>query len=70
LQEPRGESLYGSLDDIRKAGLLNLYAKMRATVFQGGGNAFSYVDSLTLVLGDRLLATVHKSLWDQAATGS
>lgn len=62
LEEMSGESLYASLDDIRKAGLLNLYARMRATVFQDGKNAFSYVDSLRHLRQDSLLAVARTSL--------
>lgn len=62
LKEMGGESLYAVLDDTRKAGLLNLYARMRATVFQDGKNAFSYVDSLKLLREDSLLAVVRRSL--------
>src|ERR1044071_7063984 len=32
-EDKRGADLYGALDDSRKAGMLNIYAKMKATKF-------------------------------------
>jgi len=61
----KGEDLYTALDDIRKAGLLNIYSKMKATVFQNERNAFSYVRSLTRVRGDRFFAHVEIDLRDE-----
>lgn len=61
----RGQALYQALDDIRKAGLLNLYAKMKATVFSGKRDVFSYVSAFTRLRGDRLFARVQKDLRDE-----
>lgn len=61
----KGEALYQSLDDIRKAGLLNLYAKMKATRFGNGRDTFSYVASLRRVCGERFFANVDKALRDE-----
>ncbi len=60
-----GEALYQALDDIRKAGLLNLYAKMKATRFGNGRDSFSYVASLRRVRGERFFADVDKALRDE-----
>lgn len=61
----QGEALYQALDDIRKAGLLNLYAKMKATRFGNDRDAFSYVASLRRVRGERFFADVDKVLRDE-----
>lgn len=63
----QGEDLYRALDDSRKAGLLNLYAKMSATVFRlpTPKNAFAYVKSFTRLRGDRFFAHVDKTLRDE-----
>lgn len=61
----KGESLYTALDNIRKAGLLNIYHKMKATVFQNGRDTFSFVDSITRIRGDRFFAHVKKDLRDE-----
>jgi len=64
-EEKRAADLYDALDDVRKAGLLNLYHKMQATWFQKGRSVFSYVSSLTRVRGDRVFASVQKDLRDE-----
>jgi hypothetical protein len=63
----KGQDLYKALDDPRKAGLLNLYAKMSSTVFRlpQPRNAFSYVKALTRLRGDRFFAHVDKALRDE-----
>ena len=60
----RGEDLYRALEDIRKAGLLNLYWKMQHTTFQNQRNVFSYMSALTRIRGDRFFAKVQKGLRD------
>jgi hypothetical protein len=62
-----GADLYQSLDDVRKAGLLNIYAKMQHTTFKmpEPRNVFSYVTSLTRLRGDRFFAKVQKELRDE-----
>jgi hypothetical protein len=77
-EDTKGEALYDALKDLRAAGLLNLYAKMKATKFDGGIDAFSFVTSLTRVRGERFFADVkvdfrdavknslHSHLFDQA----
>jgi hypothetical protein len=64
----RGEALYEAFDDIRKAGLLNICAKMRATTFRGEQSVLSYVSSLTRLRGDRFFAHVEKELRDATKT--
>lgn len=61
----RGAILYQALDDIRRAGLLNLYWKMKATRFEDGRDVFSYISSLHRLRGDRFFARVEKELRDQ-----
>ncbi len=63
--QKRGRELYEALDDLRRAGLLNIYTKMRHTTFRNGRNVFSYVQSLRRVRGDRFFARVEKELRDE-----
>lgn len=60
----KGEELFNALKDLRAAGLLNLYAKMKATKFDGGVDAFSFVVSLRRVRGERIFADVRKDFRD------
>jgi hypothetical protein len=62
---PAGASTYSALDELRKAGLLNLYTKMKATRFPGGSDTFSYVTNITRLRGDRFFARVAKELRDE-----
>ena len=57
-EDNKGEALFDALKDLRTAGLLNLYAKMKATRFDDGVDAFSFVTSLTRVRGERFFAKV------------
>jgi hypothetical protein len=59
-----GEDLYRTIEDVRKAGLLNLYWKMQHTTFLNERNVFSYMSALTRIRGDRFFATVQKDLRD------
>jgi hypothetical protein len=61
----RGPDLYQALDDVRKAGLLNITAKMKATTFPNGRDVFSYLTLLTRLRGDRFFAGVQKELRDE-----
>jgi len=67
-EDRRGEALYEALKDLRLAGLLNLYAKMKATKFDGGVDAFSFVTSLRRVRGERFFADVKKDFRDAIKT--
>jgi hypothetical protein len=62
-----GSDLYNALhfEPLKKAGLFNLFAKMNATVFRNGRTAFSYIESLTSIRGDRIFARVHQELRDE-----
>jgi hypothetical protein len=66
----QGSELYDALDDVRKAGMLNIYAKMLATGFPSGRDTFSYVTSFTRILGDRFIATVTTELRDEVKHGT
>jgi hypothetical protein len=64
-EQKRGRELYDALDDLRRAGLLNIYTKMRYTTFRNGRSVFSYVRSLRRVRGDRFFGYVEKELRDE-----
>ena len=59
-----GQALYDALDidPIRKAGMLNIFAKTRATGFGNDRNVLSHVQDLTELRGDRFFAVVSKEL--------
>jgi hypothetical protein len=59
-----GSDLYAVLDNLQKAGLLNIYWKMQHTTFANQRNVFSYVSSLTRVRGDRFFSKVQTDLRD------
>ncbi|HET9533278.1 MAG TPA: hypothetical protein VFQ92_23180 [Blastocatellia bacterium] len=61
----QGADLYQALDDHRKAGLLNVYKKMKTTVFENGHDSFSYVSSMTRIRAQRFFAKVRKELRDE-----
>ncbi|MCP5109972.1 MAG: hypothetical protein GY953_03970 [bacterium] len=64
-----GRALYKSLDDIRRAGLLNIIAKTGRTMLGNGRNVLSYLGSelgeLTEVRGDRFFARVPHELREE-----
>jgi hypothetical protein len=64
LEDKRGAALYKALDDLQRAGLLNIHAKMRATRFLNGSSVASSVQSLTRLRGDRFFAKVATPLRD------
>jgi hypothetical protein len=57
-----GEQLYKALDDIRRAGLLNILAKSRRTPVSGGGVVLDSIRELREVRGDRFYAVVTHEL--------
>ena len=61
----KGEELYGSLGDQQKAGLLNIFAKLKRTRFENGRTAASLVKSVYRIRSDRIFADVETSLRDQ-----
>jgi hypothetical protein len=65
LEDKAGADLYGALDDIRKAGLLNIAAKMESTRFENDRSTFSYLHAFTRLRGDRFFVNVHKELRDE-----
>lgn len=60
-----GEKLYDALDDIRRAGLLNIVAKANATPLAVGKNVLSFVGELRELRGDRFFAVVPKALREE-----
>jgi hypothetical protein len=60
-----GAALYDGLDDIRKAGLLNIVAKTLTTRFDTGRAVLSFVQELTELRGDRFFAVVTKDLREE-----
>lgn len=56
------EKYYSDLSDLQKAGLFNLYEKMKATSFANKENVFDYVISLTQVHPARIFAIVDPEL--------
>ena len=60
-----GPDLYAAVDDIRRAGLLNIVAKTRATVFANGRSVLSYVLALRELRGDRFFADISRELREE-----
>ena len=61
----KGQALYEALDDIRRAGLLNITAKTRATLLTNGRTVLSYIQELREIRGDRFFAAVPKELREE-----
>jgi hypothetical protein len=61
----KGKVLYDELDDIRRAGLLNIVAKTRATLLTNERTVLSYIEELRELRGDRFFATVPKELREE-----
>ena len=57
-----GGDLYGALDNIRRAGFLNLIAKSARTRLSNDRTVLSYIQELTEVRGDRFFAVVDPAL--------
>ncbi len=60
-----GEALYNEIDDIRKAGLLNILAKSSSTALTNGRMVSSYLDRLIELRGDRFHAAVPQALREE-----
>lgn len=60
-----GDKLYGALDDIRRAGLLNIMCKAQAVSFGSGRSVLSYVSELRELRGDRFFAVVSRELREE-----
>jgi len=63
-EDKRGADVYNALDNASKAGMLNIYAKMKATKFDNGRDTFSYVTAFTRIRSERFFAKVAKELRD------
>jgi hypothetical protein len=57
-----GKRLYDALDDIRKAGLLNIMVRSEAISLETGRSVLSGLEALLSIRGDRLFAAVNKTL--------
>jgi len=57
-----GKELYGALDDIRRAGFLNLTAKANRTRLENDKTVLSYIGPLNEIRGDRFLASIQSEL--------
>lgn len=60
-----GKDLYEALDNIRKAGLLNIIAKASATAMTNGKAVSSYLMHLLELRGDRFHAVVPRELREE-----
>jgi hypothetical protein len=60
-----GAELYTSLDDIRRAGLLNIAVKVGNTPLSNGKDVLSYIQNLTEIRGDRFFCVVSKDLREE-----
>jgi len=61
----KGKALYDDLDDIRRAGLLNIAAKTGATALTNGRTVLSYIQELREIRGDRFFASIPKELREE-----
>jgi hypothetical protein len=61
----KGQALYDDLDDIRRAGLLNIAAKTRATLLTNERSVLSYIQELRIIRGDRFFAIVPRELREE-----
>ena len=58
----KSKDLYDALDDIRKAGMLNIATKTNATALGNGRTVLSYIEQLNEIRGDRFFCDVPKEL--------
>lgn len=61
----KGEELYLGVDNIRRAGMLNITAKCRATPLSNGKTVLPYIQVLHELRGDRFFATAPKELREE-----
>ncbi len=61
----RGLELFAALDQVRKAGLMNIAAKAQATPLGNGKTVFPYIQKLLEMRGDRFFARVPKELREE-----
>lgn len=62
----QGAELYGALDDVRKAGMLNILTKAHVTRFRDDVSVLTYFRELTELRGDRFFVKVAKELRENA----
>ncbi|HVR69482.1 MAG TPA: hypothetical protein VMT87_01445, partial [Vicinamibacteria bacterium] len=67
-QNVGGQALYAALEDVPRAGFLNLVAKMNDTKLLDGSAVLDHVESLYRMRGDRVFANVAKGLRDLVKT--
>ncbi len=60
-----GAPLYDAMDDLRKAGMLNVLAKSARTRYPGGKSVVDYLQALREVRQDRFFAGVSQALRDE-----
>jgi len=60
-----GKDLYDALDDIRRAGLLNIAAKTGKSTLTNGRTVLSYIQEVREIRGDRFFASVPKELREE-----
>jgi hypothetical protein len=60
-----GDALYQSLDDFRRAGVLNIARKAMATTLSNGKSALSLIKEIRELRGDRFFAFVEKELREE-----
>jgi hypothetical protein len=65
LEGKQGVELYRALDDIRRAGLLNILAKCSRTRLSNDETVISYVQQLQEIRGDRFFAHVRHQLREE-----
>jgi len=61
----KGKELYDALDDIRRAGMLNIAVKTAASPLTNGRTVLSYIQRLNEIRGDRFFCTVSKELREE-----
>jgi hypothetical protein len=64
-----GVDLYNTLDDVRRAGFLNLTAKANSTRFPNGRSVLSYMTELLELRGDRFFAKTSRDLRSETTNG-
>lgn len=60
-----GRALYDAMDPLRRAGFLNIVAKMNATALTNGRVVGNYIQEVTELRGDRFFATIPKELREE-----
>lgn len=64
-----GEDLYKDLDEIRRAGVLNIARKTLATTLSNGKSVLSLIKEIRELRGDRFFAFVEKELREEVKHG-